>query len=86
MFVLAGLASPVYAAENLVVDLAGFLHRRPGGRAGTACQCHWANNTSMDIVIVTTDDAEGKSSLAYADDFFDYNGYGVGENGTASCS
>ena len=32
----------------------------------------------MDIVIVTTNDAEGKSSRAYADDYFDYNDYGVG--------
>lgn len=35
---------------------------------------------AMDVVIVTTSNAEGKSSMAYADDFFDYNGYGVGEN------
>lgn len=33
---------------------------------------------SMDIVIVTTNDAEGKSSREYADDYFDYNGYGIG--------
>lgn len=32
----------------------------------------------MDIVIVTTYDAQNKSSRAYADDFFDDNGYGVG--------
>ena len=30
----------------------------------------------MDIVIVTTNDAEGKSSMEYADDYFDYNGFG----------
>ncbi|MBR6823400.1 MAG: TPM domain-containing protein [Clostridia bacterium] len=29
-----------------------------------------------DHLIVTIDDAEGKSSMEYADDFFDYNGYG----------
>lgn len=34
----------------------------------------------MDIVIVTTDDVEGKSSREYADDFFDYEGYGLGNN------
>lgn len=32
----------------------------------------------MDIVIVTTLDTGGKTSRAYADDYFDYNGYGVG--------
>jgi uncharacterized protein len=34
----------------------------------------------MDIVIVTTNDAMGKTSEEYADDFFDDNGFGVGEN------
>lgn len=30
----------------------------------------------FDIVVVTVDSLEGKSPEAYADDFFDYNGYG----------
>jgi uncharacterized protein len=30
----------------------------------------------LDIVIVTTNDTEGKSTRAYADDFFDYTGFG----------
>ncbi|MDR1640037.1 MAG: TPM domain-containing protein [Clostridiales bacterium] len=34
----------------------------------------------FDIVIVTTDSLDGKSATAYADDYFDYNGYGAGEN------
>lgn len=32
----------------------------------------------MDVVIVTTLTLDGKSPMAYADDFFDYNGYGQG--------
>lgn len=32
----------------------------------------------MDVVIVTVWSLGGKSSEAYADDYFDYNGYGVG--------
>lgn len=32
----------------------------------------------MDAVIVITDNTEGKTAEAYADDYFDYNGYGVG--------
>lgn len=35
---------------------------------------------AFDIVIVTTNSTDGKSAQAYADDFFDYNGYGYGEN------
>ncbi len=33
-----------------------------------------------DVVIVTTLSTGGKTPMAYADDFFDYNGYGYGEN------
>ncbi|MDR3219003.1 MAG: TPM domain-containing protein [Dysgonamonadaceae bacterium] len=32
-----------------------------------------------DVVIVTVNSLEGKSPTEYADDFFDYNGYGMGE-------
>lgn len=34
----------------------------------------------LDIVIVTITDAQGKTSRDYADDFYDYNGFGYGEN------
>lgn len=34
----------------------------------------------MDIVIVTTDNAQGKSSREFADDYFDYQGYGRGSD------
>ncbi len=33
-----------------------------------------------EVVICTTTDFKGKSSTAYADDYFDYNGYGFGSN------
>ena len=32
----------------------------------------------LDVVIVTTNTLEGKSPMAYADDFYVYNGYGFG--------
>jgi uncharacterized protein len=35
---------------------------------------------SLDIAIVTVEGLDGKSSQAYADDYYDYNGYGNGEN------
>lgn len=34
----------------------------------------------MDLAIVTTEDTKGRSSMEYADDFYDYNGFGVGDN------
>jgi len=39
-----------------------------------------AEKYQMDIGIVTTTDSEGKSSQDYADDFYDNNGYGYGNN------
>lgn len=38
------------------------------------------NKYNMDIIIVTTDDANGQTSRVYADDYFDYNGFGKGAN------
>ncbi len=34
----------------------------------------------MEIAVVTVNDLDGKSAGAFADDFYDYNGYGYGEN------
>lgn len=35
---------------------------------------------NMDAVIVTSNDLEGKTPRDYADDYYDYNGYGLGNN------
>lgn len=35
---------------------------------------------SMDIVVVTIDDAMGKSTMAYADDYYDEHGFGYGDS------
>lgn len=34
----------------------------------------------LDVVIVTTEDTEGKSSRDFADDYYDYNGFGAGSD------
>jgi len=34
----------------------------------------------LELVIVITDDTQGKSSRDFADDYYDYNGYGVGSD------
>ncbi|HHV30451.1 MAG TPA: TPM domain-containing protein [Clostridium sp.] len=38
------------------------------------------NTYGLDVVIVITDNTDGKSSRDFADDFFDYNGYGIGRD------
>ena len=37
-----------------------------------------SHRLNFDVVIVTVNSTGGKSPMAYADDFFDYNGYGMG--------
>lgn len=32
----------------------------------------------VDIVVVTVDSMKGETAMVYADDFYDYNGYGIG--------
>jgi uncharacterized protein len=38
------------------------------------------NTCGLEAVIVITDKTDGKSSMEYADDYYDYNGYGVGND------
>ena len=72
-------AAPVAAEKNLVADLADIFS--PAEEAELQHEAlTLGNKYQMDIVIVTTNDAQGKSAMAFADDYFDNNGYGVGEN------
>jgi len=38
------------------------------------------NKTNLDVVVVLTDNTDGKSSMAYADDYYDENGFGIGSD------
>lgn len=78
LLALLGLGGRVQAAENLVNDLAASFTADQASQLEQDAKALGAQY-GMDIVIVTTNDAEGKSSRAYADDFFDYQGYGVGD-------
>lgn len=39
-----------------------------------------SNRQQVDVAVLTVDTLGGKTREAYADDFYDYNGYGYGEN------
>lgn len=39
-----------------------------------------SEDIKMELVVVTTEDAEGKSAMEYADDFYDQNGFGTGND------
>ncbi len=39
-----------------------------------------SNRQQLDVVVVTVETLDGKTPEAYADDFYDYNGYGFGDS------
>ena len=63
----------------LVVDQADIIPDDVENDLLTRCETI-ATEYEMEVAIVTTNDFEGKSAQAYADDFYDFNGYGYGEN------
>lgn len=67
----------VYGEKTLVIDNANLMTeeevRDLNQRANALSEEY-----NMDIVIVTADNLEGKSTREFADDFYDYNGYGRG--------
>lgn len=70
----------VQAASVLrVVDDADLLS--PAEEAELIAQLNRISNSlEFDVVVVTTMDSSGKSAMEYADDFYDYNGYGYGDD------
>ena len=71
------VSGQVYAAGNLVVDQAElFTDGEEAELAASAATL--GSQYQMDIVLVTTNDTGGLSARDYADDYFDYNGYGIG--------
>lgn len=71
-------ALPIFAATNTrVFDQAGlFTTAKITSFEHTIDYIQ--SNYSIDVAIVTTNDAQGKSSMAYADNFYDDHGIGYG--------
>ena len=71
------LILPVSAAPPNVVDNADLLS--PTQTAHLEQKAQTLTDTyDLDVAIVTVNSLGGKSSQAYADDFYDNNGYGIG--------
>lgn len=67
----------VGAVKDLVFDEGGLLSSEE--RVSLEDEANQLSEEyNMDIVITTTNDTGGKSSREYADDYFDYNGFGRG--------
>ena len=67
------------AADNVyMVDGAG-LFSEDEVREMNTMLAEASEELQFDIVVVTTDSLNGKNSMDYADDFYDYNHYGYGD-------
>ncbi len=72
------LTVPAFAYEERVFDEAGLLSEEEITQINE--QIDSIRNTyQCDVVVVTTNDSEGKAAMAYADDYYDYNEFGIGD-------
>ena len=71
------MSVPVFAHPDRLVDDADLLTDEE--ESDIRARLDEVSETyQVDVVIVTTDSTYGASPMEYADDFFDYNGYGFG--------
>lgn len=85
LMLMLGLSIPAFAENDWpkVMDEAGLLTDEERADLEERAQII-ASTYGMDVVIVTNESLDGKTATEYADDYFDYNGYGLGakESGT----
>lgn len=82
LFVLSfalSITSFAFAASDLMVDESGLLSASEEQELEDKLQ-QYSSEHEADIVIVTVDSLDGKSAMEFADDYYDYAGYGQGEN------
>lgn len=73
------MVAPAFAAPEMprLVDNAGLLTETEQSEL-LATLDEISERQKADIVVVTTNTLNGKTPMNYADDFYDYNGYGYG--------
>lgn len=79
LLLVCALVPAAHAAVPKVVDDADLLTDGETAALEKKAQA-LADEYDMDVVIVTVWSLDGKTSEAYADDYFDYYGYGIGED------
>ena len=78
-FVPSVSGTPVQAAGRKVVDRAGVLTAEEAEKLEAKLQ-KISEAHQFDIVILTENSIYGQHPQVYAEDFYDYNGYGYGQN------
>ena len=73
----AVLATPKVDASEKVYDFAGLLTESEEASLYNKIMT-FINTYNMDMAVVTIDNNNKASTMAYADDFYDYNDFGVG--------
>lgn len=81
LFILLSMAVPTFAADDLpyVVDDADLLSVSEETEL-EANLSKLSQDNNFDIVVLTVDSLDGKTAEEYADDYYDYTGYGYGSN------
>lgn len=79
LILCVALAAPVLATSDMprLVDNAGLLSASEQSEL-LAKLDEISQRQQLDVVVVTTNSLDGKTPMDYADDFYDYNGYGYG--------
>ncbi len=80
VFLSAISVLPSFAAGDppRLVDMAGLLSDSEESDLSDMLD-EISERQQVDIVVVTVDSMEGKTAVVYADDYYDYNGYGFGD-------
>lgn len=81
LFILMSMTFYAFGAEGLpyVVDNSKLLDEYEATILESVLQ-EKSEALNFDIVVLTVDSLDGKSAEAYADDYYDYTGYGYGES------
>lgn len=77
LLMILAICTPAYAASPKIVDKADLLTDSQEAVLASKAEA-LTDEYAMDVVILTVDSLGYKSATAYADDYFDYNGYGIG--------
>lgn len=68
-----------FASPARVVDMAGLLETDQLEKLTDKLDA-LSGEYNADVAVVTADSLDGKTPQDYADDYFDYNGYGIGDD------
>ena len=79
VLILSCMIISVWAAQPNVVDNSDLLTAEEEADLQEAINS-FVDTYGLDLVILTCDSLGGKTATAYADDFYDYNGYGIGDD------